>query len=113
MQADVVATGLRRIRLQEPAVRVQLDREQVRRAEDARTLAKVLTDALLFGERVSHMFSRRYAPTSTGSRRPRPRVPALRAKESKCKSNKSNAQPAADAVTASSVGLRVWTAVTT
>jgi hypothetical protein len=32
-----------------------LDRQQVRRAEDARALTKVLTDALLFGERIGHV----------------------------------------------------------
>ncbi len=54
MQADFVAFGFRDVRLQESPVRIQLDRQQVRRAEDARTLAKVLTNALLFGERISH-----------------------------------------------------------
>src|ERR1700722_19022001 len=70
VQTDIVAAGLRRIRLQEPAVRIQLDREQIRRAEDARTLAEVLTDALLFGERVSHILDlpRRYAPKLTAFR---------------------------------------------
>jgi len=55
VQADFIALGFRGIRLQESPVRVQLDRQQVRRAEDARTLTKVLTDALLFGERIGHM----------------------------------------------------------
>ncbi len=57
VQADFIAFGLRDIRLQESPIRIQLDRQQVRRAEDARTLAKVLTDALLFGERISHEWS--------------------------------------------------------
>ena len=55
VQAHVVAAGLGRIGLQEPAIGIQLDRKQIRRAENARALAKVLADALLFGERVSHV----------------------------------------------------------
>jgi hypothetical protein len=55
MQADFVALGLRDIRLQESPVRIQLNRKQVRRAENARTLAEVLTNALLFGERIGHV----------------------------------------------------------
>ena len=54
MQADFVALGFSDIGLQESPVRIQLDRQQVRRAEDARTLAKVLPDAFLFGERIGH-----------------------------------------------------------
>src|ERR1700723_155791 len=54
VQPDFIAFGFRSIRLQESPVRIQLDRQQVRRAEDARTLTKVLTDALLFGERIGH-----------------------------------------------------------
>src|SRR5260370_26279262 len=64
VQADFVALGLRDIRLQESPVRVQLDRQQIRRAENARPLAKVLTNALLFGERISHV---RSSPVSTGA----------------------------------------------
>ncbi len=55
VQADFVALGFRDIRLQESPVRIQLDRQQIRRAENARTLAEVLTNALLFGERISHV----------------------------------------------------------
>ena len=55
VQADFVALGFRDIRLQESPVRIQLDRQQVRRAENARTLAEVLANALLFGERISHV----------------------------------------------------------
>src|SRR5882724_10933250 len=57
---------------------IQLDRQQVWRAENARTLAKVLADALLFGERIGHMritlvpVSRRvFARQLTGPQRPR------------------------------------------
>ena len=64
VQTDVVALGLRRIRLQESPVGIQLNREQVRRAENARTLAEVLADALLFGERIGHV---RDSPVSTGA----------------------------------------------
>src|SRR6202035_4390652 len=55
VQADFVALGLRDIRLQKAPVRIQLNRQQIRRAENARTLAEVLTNALLFGERVGHL----------------------------------------------------------
>ena len=55
VQADLVTTRLRRIRLQESPVGIELNRQQVWRAEDARTLAKVLADALLFGERIGHV----------------------------------------------------------
>ncbi len=54
VQAYFVALGFRGIRLQESAVRIQLDRQQVWRTEDARTLTEVLTNALLFSERISH-----------------------------------------------------------
>jgi hypothetical protein len=40
MQADAFAPVLRLVRLQESAVRIQLDGEQVRRLEDAGLLAK-------------------------------------------------------------------------
>src|SRR3984957_2836316 len=55
MQADFVALRFGDVRLQEPAVRIQLDREQIWRAENARTLAEVLANALLFGERIRHV----------------------------------------------------------
>src|SRR5262249_37545963 len=42
------------VRLQELAIRVELDGEQVRHLEDARTLAKILADALFLGEGISH-----------------------------------------------------------
>ena len=54
MQADLLAFGFRDVRLQESPIRVQLDRQQVRRTENARALAKVLANALLFGERIGH-----------------------------------------------------------
>ena len=57
MQADFVALGFRDVRLQESPVRIQLDCQQVRRAENARTLAKVLANALLFGERIGHVLT--------------------------------------------------------
>ena len=56
VQADLVAARLGRIRLQEAPVGIELNRQQIWRAEDARTLAKVLADALLFGERIGHVF---------------------------------------------------------
>src|ERR1700691_5860085 len=55
MQPDLIALGFLDIGLQEAPVRIQLDCQQVRRAEDARALAKVLADALLLGERVTHV----------------------------------------------------------
>src|SRR6185312_914923 len=44
----------RLISLQERAIRVELDGEQVRRVEDARLLAEALADALLLGEGIGH-----------------------------------------------------------
>jgi hypothetical protein len=41
--------------LQELAVRIELDRQQVGRLEDALLLAEILADALLLGEGVSHL----------------------------------------------------------
>ena len=54
VQADFVAPVLGRVGLQELAVRIELDGEQVRHLEDARPLAEILADALLFGEGISH-----------------------------------------------------------
>jgi hypothetical protein len=59
VQADFVALGFRDVRLQESPVRIQLDRQQIRRAEDARALAEILANALLFGERISHVLPSR------------------------------------------------------
>src|SRR5260370_6562082 len=64
VQADFVALGLRDIRLKESPVRIQLDRQQIRRAENARPLAKVLTNSLLFWEQIAHV---RSFPVSTGA----------------------------------------------
>ena len=54
MQADLVAPVLGRVGLQELAVRIELDGQQVRHLEDARTLAEILADALFLGEGISH-----------------------------------------------------------
>jgi hypothetical protein len=54
VQADLVATVLGRVRLQELAVGVELDGKQVRHLEDARPLAEILADALLVGEGICH-----------------------------------------------------------
>jgi len=56
VQANLIAARLGRIRLQEPPIGIELNRQQIWRAEDARALAKVLADALLFGERIGHVF---------------------------------------------------------
>ena len=55
VQADFFALGFGNVGLQESPVRIQLDCQQIRRTENARTLAEVLTNALLFGERISHV----------------------------------------------------------
>jgi hypothetical protein len=54
VQADRVAIVLRLVDLEELAVRVELDGQQVRRIENARLLAKVLADALFLGKGISH-----------------------------------------------------------
>src|SRR5688572_32139195 len=54
MQADIPATILGLVGLQEGFVGIELDGQQVRRLEDAALLAKVLADALLLGEGISH-----------------------------------------------------------
>jgi hypothetical protein len=52
MQPHVVALVRRDFRLQELAVRVELDGQQVGNLENARPLAKVLADTLLLGVKV-------------------------------------------------------------
>jgi hypothetical protein len=54
VQADLVTPVLGRVGLQELAVRIQLDGEQVGHLEDARPLAEILADALLLGEGICH-----------------------------------------------------------
>ena len=54
MQADVLALLFGLVGLEEGAVGIELDGEQVRRLEDAALLAKVLADALFLGEGISH-----------------------------------------------------------
>src|SRR5581483_3686527 len=54
VQPHGIARVLRLLRLQERAIRVELDGEQVRRIQDARLLAKALADALLLGEGIGH-----------------------------------------------------------
>jgi hypothetical protein len=55
MQADIVAPIFMGIRLQKLTIRIQLDREQVRHIENAFSLAEILTDTLLLGERIRHL----------------------------------------------------------
>jgi hypothetical protein len=54
MQPDVLALLFGLVGLKEGAVGIELDSQQVRRLEDAALLAKVLADALLLGEGISH-----------------------------------------------------------
>src|SRR6185295_7134806 len=54
MQADILALLFRLVGLEERLVGIELDGQQVRRLEDAALLAKVLADALLLGEGISH-----------------------------------------------------------
>jgi hypothetical protein len=54
VQADVVAAFLGGVRLQELAIGIELDGEQVGHLEDARPLAEILADALLLGEGICH-----------------------------------------------------------
>src|SRR5262249_16873397 len=54
VQTDRIAAVLRLVDLEELAIRVELNGEQVRRVENARLLAEVLADALLLGEGISH-----------------------------------------------------------
>src|SRR5690606_27729944 len=84
VQARVVAAILSDIGLQELAIGIQLDREQVRHLEDALPLAEVFTDALFLGERIRHLGSPiQFGPLGNSSRRrklgaARHRAPALR-----------------------------------
>ena len=54
VQPDPVAVVLGLVDLEELAIRVELNGQQVGRVENARLLAKVLADALFLGEGVSH-----------------------------------------------------------
>src|SRR3954470_14637778 len=54
MQSDVLALLFGFVGLEEGAVGIELNGEEVRRLEDAALLAKVLADALLLGEGISH-----------------------------------------------------------
>ncbi len=70
VQARVVAAILSDIGLQELAIGIQLDREQVRHLEDALPLAEVFTDALFLGERIRHLGSPiQFGPLGNSSRR--------------------------------------------
>ena len=75
MQTHVRARFLGLVLLEELAVGIELDGEQVRRLEDAALLAVVLADALLRGEGVSHqtpLSSERHGDSeATGVCRPR------------------------------------------
>ena len=55
LQPDPPALGGRDVRLQEVPVRVELRREEERNLEDARALAEVVADALLFGEGIGRL----------------------------------------------------------
>jgi len=54
VQSDPLAVVLGLVDLEELAIRVELNGQQVGRIENARLLAKVLADALFLGEGVSH-----------------------------------------------------------
>src|SRR3569833_358389 len=53
-QPDLVATYLGLVGLQERAIGVELDGEQVRHLENARLFAEILADTLLLGEGICH-----------------------------------------------------------
>ena len=55
LQTRIVATILMQVTLQEFLVGVQLDRQQVRHLQDARTLAEILADALLLCKGIGHL----------------------------------------------------------
>ena len=55
LQTRIVTTILMQVTLQEFLVGVQLDRQQVRHLQDARTLAEILADALLFCKGIGHL----------------------------------------------------------
>ncbi len=57
MQADIGTRILGHRRLQERAVGVELDREQVGHLQNPRLLAEVLADTLLLGEGVRHQIT--------------------------------------------------------
>ena len=54
VQSDALARLFRLVDLQELAIRIELNGQQVRRVENARLLAKILADALFLGEGISH-----------------------------------------------------------
>ena len=54
MQTHVFASVRLRIGLQEAFVGLYLSRQQERHLENTRALAKVFTDAFLFGKRIGH-----------------------------------------------------------
>src|SRR3984957_15958295 len=54
VQPDLVARLFRLVRLQERAIGVELNGEQVGRIENGRLLAEILADALLLGKGISH-----------------------------------------------------------
>jgi hypothetical protein len=68
MQSDVLALLFGFVGLQEGAVGIELDGQQVRRLEDAALLAKVLADALLLGEGISVVLLGRAAGAANKSR---------------------------------------------
>ena len=117
VQADFVALGFRDIGLQESPVRIQLDRQQIRRAENARTLAEVLANALLFGERISHVrvspgasaFTRRLRAKFNGAERDPARI-ARCAGKIKSNQRRSRWLPPYSAAT---IGLRISAVITT
>src|ERR1700722_16095004 len=54
VQPDLVARLFRLVRLQERAIGVELNGEQVGRIQNGRLLAEILADALLLGKGISH-----------------------------------------------------------
>ncbi len=54
VQAAIDARILGRVGLQEAAIGIELDGQQIRHTEDPRLLAEILADALFLGEGISH-----------------------------------------------------------
>src|SRR5690606_29259572 len=76
VQPHFLARFRRDVELQEFLIRIDLDRKEIRDAENARQLPEILADTLLFSERIRHACYSGYELAKKKTTRPPRAVPA-------------------------------------
>src|SRR5690606_28251320 len=74
VQPHLLARIRRDVELQELLIRIDLNRKEIRNAENARQLSEILADTLLFSERIRHACNSGYKELAKKKTTRRPRA---------------------------------------